>query len=66
MSMMVYGITHCMKCLQPYHNGECDCTREEKRKKQKKLDILLDMTIDEIKTLRVLAMEKIIEKQLEK
>ena len=30
MSMMAYGITHCMVCFQSYHNGECDCTREKK------------------------------------
>ena len=59
MSFMAYGITHCRTCREPYRNGfECECTRKEKRKRQEKLDMLLDMTEDEIKALKILVKEK--------
>lgn len=64
MSMMAYGITHCQWCLQPYINGKCNCTRKREEENKKKLDLLLDMTEDEIKALKRLAKEKI-ENQLE-
>lgn len=57
--MMAYGITHCMICFQPYHNGKCDCTRKREEEEKKKLDLLLDMTTDEIKALKRLAKEKV-------
>lgn len=65
MSIAVFGITHCRTCGEPITDSfECECTRKEKRKRQEKLDMLLNMTEDEIVALKVIVKEKA--KELEK
>ena len=60
MSIMYFGITHCMNCGEPYRNGfECECTRKREQEKQEKLDLLLDMTVDEIKALKNLVKKEV-------